>query len=482
MDWVAPLAVVVMLLFPPREAPQNPWKEKVPAAVQEAERTRSVAAYRHALDVAWRADDWRASWKLASAALERYPKEPSLSGMIARALWRAGKMDEAERVVDTISDRTRDRVALTALIEIQLARGRHARASAAARRLEELGPSSAVEFYHVLGLRLAEDRLAGLAPLLRDAMQRVDPDNGYPEIYLEEVLDGLPEFFAAIGTEPINQIARHGSAAMPMIVVIRLPYCLATINGQGPYRLILDTGGSITLSLDDDIARELNLKSYGTATIRGISGKQDSEQTLVEELRIGEITCRRVMTRTFEFPDIMTLAGDGIIGTGIFARARMTLDFKRARLVVSPSSDEPAPGHATALRIVGDAKLIAPVKLQDEYAIAVLDSGADVAAVSPQRLKELFPDRPLTNIPTAGLGVGEGEATGITFAPGVKLETWGRTFENYSGMGLDALDTLLSPILGIQTQVLLGMPIFREMKSWTIDYPRRRMWVEWIED
>ena len=42
--------------------------------------------------------------------------------------------------------------------------------------------------------------------------------------------------------------------------------------------------------------------------------------------------------------------------------------------------------------------------------------------------------------------------------------------------------TLLGPILGVQTHLLLGMPIFRDMKSWTIDYPRRQMWVEWIED
>jgi len=40
----------------------------------------------------------------------------------------------------------------------------------------------------------------------------------------------------------MNQIARHGSAAMPMISTLRLPYCSALINGKGPYRLIVDTG------------------------------------------------------------------------------------------------------------------------------------------------------------------------------------------------------------------------------------------------
>ena len=124
---------------------------------------------------------------------------------------------------------------------------------------------------------------------------------------------------------------------------------------------------------------------------------------------------------------------------------------------------------------------MAPIKLQGQYAVALLDSGADVAAVSPAALKELFPEQDFANIAAAGMGVGEGAAAGISLAPGVKLEFWGKTFENYSGIGLDVLDTLLSPILGVQTQVLLGMPIFREMNQWTIDYPRRQMWIEWVK-
>jgi tetratricopeptide (TPR) repeat protein len=483
MDWVTPSVVAVMLLYPAGEEPRNPWKDKVPAAVERAERARTTAseAYHHALDVTWRADAWQEGVRLARTALDCYPDEPTLRGKIARALWRAGRIREAEQVIDTINEDTDDRVALTTLTEIELARGRFERAGAAARRIEELGPSSAVELYHVLVLRLAEDRLAGMVPLLRELVQRIDPDNGYPEIYLQEALEGLPEFFAAIGTEPINQVTCHGAAAMPMIPLVRLPYCLVTINGEGPYRLILDTGGSITLSLDDDVARELGLKSLGKASIRGISGKQDSEQTLVDELRIGEITCRRVMTRTFAMLGGLEAVADGIIGAGIFARERMTLDFEHARLVVSVSSDEPARGRLGEVRVVGDAKLVAPIKLQDEYAVALLDSGADPVAISPLRLKELFPDHPLTIISASGMGVGEGDAAGISLGPGVKLEAWGRTYENYSGVGLEVLDTLLGPILGVQTHVLLGMPVFRDMKSWTIDYPRRQMWVEWIE-
>lgn len=482
MNLISCFMVPVMLFLTPGDEAANPWKDKVPAAVTKAENSPTHANFRAALDVAYRADDWRAGVKLARAALKQHPANCSLQGPAARALWRAGAMEEAERVVDAISKDTDDRVGLTAIIEIEMARGRLDRARAAAKRLDKLGPKSALELYYVAGQRMADDQLDDIVPLLRKTAKLVDADNGYPETFLAEALDGLPEFFEAIGTEPFNQIARHGSADMPLVAALGLPYCDAIINGKGPYRLILDTGGSITLSIDDDIAEELGLESLGVASIRGVSGKQDSHQSLIEELRLGEITCRRVMARTFDMPDVMEPLADGIIGMGILQRARVTLDFEHARLVTAPSAATPAPGKRAELRIIGDAKLITPLLVQDEPALALLDSGAgNVVAVSPSRLKKLFPDKDLKPLPAASVGVGEGGSADIYVAPGVDMKFWDRQYEDYAGMGLGVLDSLLSPILGMQTDVLLGMPVFREMKSWTIDYPKRQMWVEWFD-
>ena len=44
------------------------------------------------------------------------------------------------------------------------------------------------------------------------------------------------------------------------------------------------------------------------------------------------------------------------------------------------------------------------------------------------------------------------------------------------------LDTVLSPVLGVQIDVLLGMTTMRDMRSLTIDYPRCRMWIEWLPE
>ena len=483
MHKITIVAVALMFLIPPVRSAENPWKDRVAPAVKKVAQSPTAAAYREALDVAYRADDWRTGLRLAREAMKRFPDLPELRGVTARALWRAGKVADATGVVDRIALDTTDRTALSVVIEIDLARGEYAAARRAAAQLEKLGPKTASQYYATLSLRLADNRLEGIPVMLRRAAKLVDPAHGYPETYLAEVFEGLPEFFEAIGPKPFNTIAEFGEAEMPVAPLLNLPYCVATINGHGPYRLIVDTGGSITLSLADQVADELGLASLGTASVRGISGKQESRQMLVDALRIGGITCRRVMTRSFAMPGVMKAAADGIIGTGVFTEGRMTLDFGNARLIVAPSSDKPAAGHLGKLLIVGDAKLMAPIGLEGRPAVALLDSGADVTAVSVSRLRELFPDHPLKQaLAAGGVGIGQGQTAGLRLAPGVDLDLWGRRFDNYSGIGLDTLDDLLCPILGVQTDVLIGMPIFRDMRVWTVDFPRRKMWVQWLSE
>jgi predicted aspartyl protease len=256
---------------------------------------------------------------------------------------------------------------------------------------------------------------------------------------------------------------------------------MVRINGKGPYRMIVDTGGSITLSLDSEVAADIGLEKLADGSVRGVSGKDEAWQALTDELRIGGITCKRVMTRVFGVRAATAFSADGILGTGVFADARMKLDFEHAELHVTPSSDAAAAGHEYALRIVGDAKLMAPVTIQGDSATALLDSGADVIALSPSRMKRLFPDVDPQSFRLATAGVGAGEMPKITLSKGVDLEFGGRTWENVSGLGLDVLDTILSSYLGVQCDVLIGMPSFRQMKSFTVDFPKRRMWIEWLE-
>ncbi len=471
-----------MLLMLSGDEPVNPWKAKVPAAVEQARAQGTVSALRTALDVAWRADDWQAGLQVAQQALQAHADEATLHGPVTRALWRAGWIHEAEKLAAKIPADTTDHVALRTRLTICLARGEADEALRLAARLATLPNRDAEDLSQVFAARLLLNRLDGLAEILRQTEPLIDPQQGYPHVYLQESIAGVADFLDAVGTEPLNQVTRHGSAPMPPLVLLNLPSCDVMINGHGPYRMVVDTGGSIMVALDTAVAEEIGLKSHAQASVRGMSGTQETGQALIDELQIGSIRCRRVMTRTFGVREAIMNAADGILGTGIFGGSRLTLGFSDGQLAVTPSRMEPAAGQAVELRLVADAKLVAPVTLQGEQAVALLDTGADAVALAPSRLERIFPDRKIQTFdPGVAIGVGSGELPKLSLNPGVDLVFAGRTYENYSGVGLDVLDTILSPVLGVQTDILIGMASFRDVKSLTVDFPRCRLWIEWLE-
>ena len=476
------VVAVMMLLFPSGPETENPWKVKVPAAVEEARSRKTVEAYQKAFDVAWRADDWVVGAKLADMALREHPDDATLAGAAARAVWRAGQLERAEGLAAKIPPKTTDRIALRTLIGVRLARGELDAARDLAVRLQALPDQTAEDVNQILTVRFTLNELKGINELLRKAERLVNTDGGYPESYIAEAIEGIGDFFDAVGTEPVNQIVAYGSAPMPPLVLLNLPSCDVMINGHGPYRLVVDTGGSMMVSLDEAVAREVGLRSVASASIRGVSGKQPSGQALIDELQIGTIRCGRVLTRVFGLRAATMGAADGVIGTGIFGEGRMTLDFVGGQLVLEASQDKPAAGTAAPLRLIGDAKLVVPIKLEKKVGLALLDTGADVVAMSPSRLERLFPGRKIqTFSPGVQIGVGAGELPEISLTPGVELVVVGRTYTDCGGLGLDVLDTILSPVLGVQLDVLIGMATFRDMRSCTVDFPKCRMWIDWLE-
>jgi len=470
------------VLVPAGDETDNPWKREAPAVIRRAETSGTVKALQEGLDAAWRADNWQAGLRLARRALDKHPKEAGLRGQVTRALWRAGRVAEAERVAEQIAADTQDRVALRTMIVITLARGQIEDAGRWGARLEAVGAESAEDLHHGFAARYAAGKLEGLPELLRKLEKQLNPKDGYPTSHMMESIEGLAAYLQAVGPEPLNQVKQTGSAPIAPLVMVNLPSCDVLINGHGPYRMVLDTGGSIMLALDQTVADEIGLKSLAKASVRGVSGKQETGQVLIDELRIGDIVCRRVVTRTFDVRSAVMNAADGILGTGIFADARMKLDFSQGQLTISTSTDAPGSGAPADLRLVGDAKLMALVEVQDESGVALLDTGADAVALAPSSLKHFFPDRPVQKLNLGiGIGVGTDQTPQISLNSGVKLALAGRTFPHYGGLGLDMLDDVLGPVLGMQADMLLGMPTFREMRTLTVDFPRSKMWIEWLQ-
>lgn len=470
-----------MFLVCGQPPPQSPWSERAAAAAAAAETDPSVARLHAALEAAWRADDWLTGQRIARLALRAEPDDRSLRPPVVRALWRAGDIRDAERLSDDIQPDTADRDALVTLARLELARGRTEAARRAAARLERLGPQSAEQAYALMSAKMLLHDPEGLAALARRAAALCDPERGYPDSILQESLIGFPELLAQIDDKPLNVIAAHGAAEMPPMVGFGLPNCSVYINGKGPYRLILDTGGSVALSLATPVARELGLRTLAESSVRGVSGPQPAALTVVDRLTIGPIEVERVLTHSFSLPGVIDGLVDGVLGTGVFAEARFTLDLQNGRFVVAPSSDEPAAGAPLDLRIVADAKLVGLIEIDGRPVTALIDSGADAIALSPSFAREAHPDQAFTGMDLPAVtGVGEDQAGQILIVPPVTARIAGREIEQFGGLALSVLDETLSPIIGLQFDLLAGMPLLREMRALTVDGPRRRAWVEWL--
>jgi hypothetical protein len=287
----------------------------------------------------------------------------------------------------------------------------------------------------------------------------------------------------ATGGRPLNQIKAFGRGPMPFNRVLNLPGCDALLNNEVSCRMMLDTGAGDLLILSPLIAAQLGLSPVGEMHVVGVGGTSVGGLALLDELAIGDIRVERVTTFIAREDSPLMMIADGVIGTGLLDDGRVSFDFAHGELVVSPSSADAGAGREVAIRLGNGSHIFTSVLLQSAPASALLDSGASKPLFSPKWLEQNYPGHPnLTqNLPLPQVTIGVELATpGVTTC--ADLEFAGRRMDNIVGVGLRDVDDLLSQGIGEQIDVVIGMTVFREMRSWTVDFPRKRMWVDWLDE
>lgn len=467
-------------------AQENSWPEQVQPAIEKARQSSDLEDARTAFDVAYRADDWEAGLAFADWVADKPRLRKPLVGYLSRARFRAGQMFEAEDLIERIRLRDADEVTLEMLIRTHLSRGEYRQAARAGRTLEQRDQRTTGGLLALLAIADQRQDLKKAEALVKELLASANPDDGYPDIFVAEGLSGVDEFLSKVGDEPMNHIQRPGKADLVDLPLVSMLACRVKIDGHGPYNMILDTGGSVVISLERTIAEEIGIESLGEAAVRGVSGKGTSSQVLFKDVRIGSIRMDRVMGRVFDVHKAAAFSADGIIGTGIFGSGRMKIDLVDGELEVTRSKTGDAPGDMLATRIIADGKILTDARVNGLQRMAFWDSGASISLLSPTLLGQLNPDKPVEPLPGMDTGMGimgvGGDAGPVLYqGPLVELRFGKKTFDRAAGLGIDILDTVISPIIGVQTDILVGLPTVREMKSMTVDYRRRRMWVDWLD-
>ena len=124
-----------------------------------------------------------------------------------------------------------------------------------------------------------------------------------------------------------------GETSVPFIVADPLPVIYATINGKrGTF--VVDTGG--TVDLDSSFAQSLGLRleTAGMGTFAG--GKQAPiSSSSIDSITLGGATAYDVPVTVLPMPSakMFPMPIDGVIGTTLFERFLVTIDYPHDRLI-----------------------------------------------------------------------------------------------------------------------------------------------------
>jgi hypothetical protein len=126
------------------------------------------------------------------------------------------------------------------------------------------------------------------------------------------------------------------------VIVVRL-------NGEGPYRMILDTGAPLTL-INSKTAKAASLtkKSSSGGGLAGMLGGMN--QVTVSKLQVGDLVCEKTSAVVMDHPTVKAISDafqaesgaiEGLIGFPFFGRYAMTVDYQKKELTLKPNGYKP---------------------------------------------------------------------------------------------------------------------------------------------
>ena len=237
-----------------------------------------------------------------------------------------------------------------------------------------------------------------------------------------------------------------------------------SINGKGPFRLVLDTGASHS-AVTARVAQILGHsgESRHTATLRGATGSVTVPMIPIESLEVGELLIQP--RRLPIVPDALGGA-EGVLGMDGFANKRIFIDFRRDNITIMRSRNErPRQGFATVpVKFMRGRLLVVDAWLGGIRVKAIIDTGGQATlgnlalreALAAKRRKQEAAALPDTvtgatldvqagnRIATPSIALGEVlvRNPAMTFADFAIFEYWELTDEPAMLIGMDVLGLL----------------------------------------
>jgi len=246
------------------------------------------------------------------------------------------------------------------------------------------------------------------------------------------------------------------------------------INGQGPFRLVLDTGASHS-AIIAQVAEKLGLTVQypGTAVLRGATGTATVPLVPIESLEIGELLIEP--KRLPIVPDALGGA-EGVLGTEGLAGKRIHIDFRRDRITIMRSRNERADtGYITIpVKFMRGRVLVVDAYLGGVRTKAIIDTGGQSTLGNVALRDALTRHRKrITTVPDEVTGATLDVQTGGRIAtPAIML---GDVMVRNAAMTFADFVIFQHWKLIDEPAMLIGMDVLGLLDTLIIDYRRREL-------
>jgi len=247
------------------------------------------------------------------------------------------------------------------------------------------------------------------------------------------------------------------------------------INGEGPFRFVVDTGATHSV-MSSALAQRLNLLTVpqGEVLLSGVTGSASVATVEVERLQAGDLLLHN---RRMPVMDAMLQGADGVLGMQGLEDKRIVVDFRRGRLQILESRGSYVrSGYVTVpVELAFNQLLLVDAYIGGVRVKAIIDTGAE-RTLGNRALRDAlgvssgFFYSPQT---TGVLGVTPQIQNGdMALAPRIQI---GKLQLNQVGVTFG--DMHVFEVWGFHEQpaLLVGMDVLGVLDSLVIDYGRKRI-------
>lgn len=427
----------------------------------------SAEAYSGLVRSLLKADDVKAAEESSQKALAALPGSALVRSARGDVYFRRGKIPEAEdeyKAALKLDDKSSR--AWLGQGKIDSVYTRHSKSKAAIAKAHELDPEDGDAFYEWAIRRPYPENVVALEKHL--AEYHNDPEEERHEREYMEFVKGIAGRKVWVPARDVERTEIKMELLTVGSSLARRGYGLRVrLNDRATVTLLLDTGASGVI-ITRKLAEKIGARKLSEQGLEGVgkSGAANGYKAWVDKITIGDL----------EFHDCFVHATpreiaevDGTIGTDVFEKYLITLDFSGHKLRLEPIPVVPAQAGQGPMESFSRAFsvghfLLVPTEVGKKAAgLFVIDSGANANTISPEQAR-LIPEMRALNVPVSGAS---GTVNSAFIADNATLR-----FANVhtSGERISTVDLhSVSKSLGIEISGQIGFSAMESMRV-SIDY------------